>query len=261
MSFSKKFEDKTVIITGASAGFGASMAEAFAQQGARLILIARRKERLEVLKEKLNSLYQTEVLNLNIDVSNHEDVKKQLSDLPEPFAAPDILINNAGLVKGLNKVWETSAEDWNEMIDINVKGLLSVTAEIIPKMLAKNQGHIINIGSISGFDTYVGGGVYCATKFAVTAITETLRKELVATPIRVSLVAPGMAETEFSLVRFSGDKNKADSVYQNIEALKPEDIAEIVLFMASRPPHVNISDVVVYPTNQASVSLVHRKGS
>lgn len=251
------FKNKTVLITGASSGFGAAFARIFAREGARLINIARRFDRLKKLEEEL----KTEILSIDLDVSNFELVKEKLSQLPDHFANVDILINNAGMVKGLNKVWETPPEDWNEMIEVNVKGLLNVTHEIIPGMLKANKGHIINVGSVSSHDTYPGGGIYCATKFAVKAITDTLRKELVATPLRVSMISPGLAQTEFSLVRFSGDKEKADSVYDNIQPLTADDVAEIVLFMASRPTHVNIADVVVFPTHQASVSLIHRQNN
>lgn len=255
---SQKFQGKTVLITGASAGFGEAFARAFASEGANIITLARRKERLDMLEKELRSQYGVDVHSIGVDVSDAHAVLECLRDLPEKFAVPDILINNAGLVKGLNRLWETPSEDWDEMIDVNVKGLLNVSSAIIPRMLKVNRGHIINVGSISGHDTYAGGGIYCATKFAVRAITDTLRKELVASPIRVSMISPGMAKTEFSLVRFSGDQAKADSVYDNFEPLLAEDIADIVIFMASRPAHVNIADVVVYPTHQASVSLVHR---
>lgn len=255
----RAFENQTVMITGASAGFGASMAECFAREGARLIHIARRSDRLMELEKTLLKKYATQTLSLELDVSNANEVIRQLNSLPEEFSSIDILINNAGMVKGLNKVWETPLNDWNEMIDINVKGLLNVSAQIIPKMIERKKGHVINVGSISSYDTYPGGGVYCATKFAVRALTDTLRKELVSSPIRVSMVSPGMAQTEFSLVRFSGDQTKADAVYENLQPLEALDVAEVVLFIASRPPHVNIADVVVYPTHQASVSLVHRE--
>ena len=255
----RAFENQTVMITGASAGFGASMADCFAREGARLILIARRADRLEKLKKTLFEKYATEMLSLELDVTNANEVIRQLNSLPDEFSSIDILINNAGMVRGLNKVWETPLNDWNEMIDINIKGLLNVSAQVIPKMVQRKKGHIINMGSISSYDTYPGGGIYCATKFAVRALTDTLRKELVSSPIRVSMVSPGMAETEFSLVRFSGDQAKADAVYENLQPLEASDVAEVVLFIASRPPHVNIADVVVYPTHQASVSLVHRE--
>lgn len=255
----KKFQNKTVLITGASSGFGAAMARTFAQNGASLINVARRKDRLAALEKELRSDYNVDVLSLPLDVADHTAVKASLSSLPKKFERIDILINNAGMVKGLNNLWETPEKDWNEMIDINVKGLLNVSSLIIPQMVKSNSGHIINVGSISGHDTYPGGAIYCATKYAVRAITDTLRKELVATPLRVSMISPGMAQTEFSLVRFGGDSSKADSVYNDIQPLTADDIADIVLYMASRPSHVNIADVIVYPTNQASVSIVHRE--
>lgn len=253
------FKNKTVLITGVSSGFGAEFAASFAAEGARLINIARRQDRLEELKYKLQSQYNTEMVSLCLDVSNYVAVEKALSQLPEKFSMPEIIINNAGMARGLNNIWETPEKDWNEMIDTNVKGILNVCSQLIPKMLTKKSGHIFNISSISAYDTYPGGGVYCATKHAVRAITDTMRKELVSSPIRVSMISPGMAKTEFSLVRFEGDRNKADKTYEHLEALNAKDIAEILLFMASRPPHVNIADVVVYPTHQASVSIVHRK--
>ncbi|WP_044882596.1 SDR family NAD(P)-dependent oxidoreductase [Neochlamydia sp. EPS4] len=252
------FKNQTVMITGASSGFGAAFAEAFAREGASLINIARRKDRLQALESSLQEKYGVEILSIELDVSDEKAVVEKLGLLAKDSIVPDLLINNAGMVRGLNKVWETPPQDWNEMIDINIKGLLNVSAQIIPHMVKKNAGHIINVGSISSHDTYPGGGIYCATKFAVKAITDTLRKELVNTPIRVSMISPGMAETEFSLVRFAGDKDKANAVYENIQPLTAEDVAEIVLFMATRPPHVNLADVVVYPTHQASVSLVYR---
>lgn len=245
-------KEKTVLITGASAGFGAAMARQFANAGATVILVARREERLLELAKEIGP----NVIPISLDITDQKDVEEKLGNLSQ---VPDILINNAGLVRGLGKMWETKPEEYNEMIDTNIKGLLNVSYSIIPRMVERNSGHIINIGSISGHDTYPGGSVYCATKFAVRALTETLRKELVASPIRVSLISPGMAETEFSLVRYKGDKAKADAVYENIHPLYAEDIADIAYFMATRPPHVTIADVVVFPTNQASVSLVHRE--
>ncbi|MBS0624534.1 MAG: SDR family NAD(P)-dependent oxidoreductase [Verrucomicrobia bacterium] len=242
---------KTVLITGASSGFGAAMARTFAREGARLVLAARRKEKLKELAKEL----KTEVLSITLDVCDRAAVERELHSLPHPV---DVLINNAGLSRSMDMVWDTSPEDCDLMIDTNVKGLLNVSRQIIPKMLKAGSGHIINVGSISSHDTYPGGGVYCATKFAVKAITDTLRKELVATPLRVSLISPGMAKTEFSDVRFKGDKARSDSVYENIEALSAEDVAEATLFIASRPAHVNVADLVLFPTNQASVSLLHR---
>lgn len=254
----KQFKDKTVLITGASSGFGAAFAHVFAKEGAQLVVLARRKDRLDHLAEELKTQYNTDVYTIGVDITDTAETIKQLNALPEKFANPDILINNAGLALGLQNIWEAPPDQWNEMIDVNVKGILTTCSQIIPRMLKRNSGHIINVGSIAGHETYPKGGVYCATKHAVTAITETLRKELVATPIRVSLISPGLAKTEFSMVRYQGDEQKADKVYQNIQPLQAEDIAEIVLFMASRPAHVNIADVIVYPTNQASVSILHR---
>lgn len=254
----KLFTDHIVLITGASAGFGAAMARAFAKEGAHLILLARRQDRLSELATQLSQEFGTLSHLIEADVSCEKTVEEQLKQLPAPFETPDILINNAGLVFGLNKVWETPSEDWNKMIDINVKGILNVSKQIIPKMLAKNRGHIINVGSISSHEVYPGGSIYCATKHAVKAITDALRMELVATPLKVSMISPGLAETEFSVVRFKGDKQKAKDVYQGMTPLSAEDIAETVIFMASRPSHVNIADLIILPNNQASAAIVHR---
>lgn len=256
---SRVFENKVIMITGASSGFGAATAEAFAKAGGNIILIARRQDKIEELAKDLQSKYSISTLCLPIDVSDLPNVNAQLNALPPQFATPDILVNNAGLVRGLEKSWETKPEDWNEMIDINVKGVLNISSQIIPRMLKRNSGHIINVGSISGHDVYPGGSVYCATKFALRALTDTLRLELVDSPLRVTLISPGMAKTEFSQVRYRGDQGKADDVYKGIEALRAEDIAEVIVFAASRPPHVNVADIIVYPTNQASVATVHRK--
>ena len=253
------FSDKTVLITGASSGFGAETARLFAKEGARLILIARRKDKLIKLATELSELYDTQSLPISLDISNYELVTQSLSDLQAPFAVPDILINNAGVVKGLEKSWEVTPEEWNEMIDVNIKGVLNTLKVFVKKMIEANRGHIINVGSTSGHGTYQGGGVYCATKYALRALTDTLRMELIATPIRVSLISPGMAKTEFSLVRFSGNEEKAESVYEGIEPLKAIDIAEAITFIASRPAHVNIADLILYPKQQASPTMIHRK--
>ncbi len=255
----ESFKNKVVLITGASAGIGKATAEAFAREGALLIMIARRLERLKEIEKDLKAKYRSEIHLIGLDISKTSQVFEALNHLPAPFSIPDIVINNAGMVRGLNKIWENSPEDWNEMIDINLKGILNVCHPLIPKMLERNSGHIINIGSVAGHEAYAGGGVYCATKHAVTALTNVLRLELVATPLRVTLISPGMVESEFSLVRYGGDKEKAAKIYEGIDPLKPVDIAETILFAASRPPHVNIADIIVYPTNQASVSVVHRQ--
>ncbi len=252
----KTLQGKKAIITGASSGFGEAAAQLFARQGCDLLLIARREERLHQLKDKLKST-EVQVDILVEDVRDHSSINEKLQDRLAQFT-PDILINNAGLVKGLAKVWETPEDDWETMFDTNVNSILNLTKQIIPGMLQRRSGLIINVGSISGHQTYPGGGIYCATKFALRAITDTLRMELAGTGVRASYISPGMAETEFSQVRFNGDTEKAKEVYQGIEALKAEDIAEALLFIASRPPHVNIADLVLFPSQQASTTLVKR---
>lgn len=249
--------NQTVLITGASSGIGAACAQAFAQAGARLILAARRRDRLEQLASQLAPPEAIHVLPL--DVRDPAQVETALNSLPEPWCRIDVLINNAGLSRGLDKLHEASLRDWEEMIDTNIKGLLYVTRAVVPGMVKRGQGHVINIGSIAGHQTYPGGSVYCATKAAVRALTEGLKLDLLGTPIRVSAVDPGMVETEFSQVRFHGDSQRAKQVYRGMTPLTPDDIAEIVLFCATRPPHVNISDIVVLATDQSSATLVHRR--
>lgn len=256
---SKLFSNQVIFITGASAGFGEATARLFAKEGANLVLMARREEKLQALANELSQAYKIECIPLSLDVRNYDEISKAFESLPEKLAVPDILINNAGLVRGLDKLWEISEDKWNDMIDINIKGILNLTRILLPKMLQNDKGQIINIGSISGHETYPGGGVYCATKHAVRALTDTLRKELVATPIKVSLVSPGMAETEFSIIRFDGDEARAKKVYEGLEPLVANDIAETILFIASRPPHVNIADIIIFPKAQASTTLIHRK--
>ncbi len=253
------FCQSTVMITGASSGFGAETAHLFAKEGARLILLARRKEKLESLQQELQERYHTRSHLIVADIADYQKVEEEVAKLERNFEMPTILINNAGMVKGLDKLWEIQPDAWNEMLDTNVKGVLTATRLILPSMLKANNGHIINVGSISGHATYPGGGVYCATKFALRALTDTLRMELVSTPIRVSLISPGMAKTEFSLIRFEGNEKKANQVYEGVEALTATDIAETILFAASRPPHVNIADIILYPKCQASTTLVHRR--
>jgi 3-hydroxy acid dehydrogenase / malonic semialdehyde reductase len=249
----KRFSGKTVLITGASSGFGAETARHFAQEGAKLILLARRLDRLEELKKELNC--ECEIIEA--DVRDLETLTKSLSHLRQK-GTPNILINNAGLSRELAKVWETDPEDWDKMLDTNVKGVLNVTKIILPMMLEKQEGHVINIGSTSSHEVYAGGGIYCASKFALKAITDTLRLELLGTPVRASLISPGMAETEFSLVRFNGDENKATNVYKGVTPLTAADVAEAILFIASRPPHVNIADLILFPSCQASAKAIHR---
>lgn len=251
-------QNNTVLITGASSGFGLETAKLFAKQGARLILLARRLDRLNKLALELQEKYQTQCLSLAVDITDYSKVEEEFKKV-QSFGYPDILINNAGLVKGLNKLWETPPSDWDVMIDTNVKGILTMCRLLIPEMLKKKTAQIINIGSTSGHDTYPGGSVYCSTKFAVRALSDTLRKELIETNIRVSLISPGMAKTEFSDIRFDGDKEKAEKVYEGVVPLTAEDIAEAILFVATRPEHVNIADIVIYPKAQASATMIYRK--
>lgn len=250
---------KTVFVSGASAGIGYFTACTFAREGARLILAARRESRLERLAQKLNDDYGATSLCLKIDFRQQREVIKQLNSLPARWRKIDVLVNNAGLSRGLSKLHEGDLTDWEEMIDTNIKGLLYVSRVIIPWMVKRETGHIINIGSIAGHDVYPGGNVYCATKFAVDALTKGMQMDLVDTPIRVSSVDPGMAETEFSIVRFHGDKDRAKDVYKGIKPLTGQDVAEAILFCATRPAHVNINQIRIMPTAQASALVSYRE--
>jgi serine 3-dehydrogenase len=252
-------KDQIVLITGASSGIGAACAQTFAAAGARLILTARRFDRLKQLAAELEQQFQTSSYLLECDVSDSAAVTTALEGLPDDWASIDVLINNAGLSRGLDKLHQANLQDWEEMIDTNIKGLLYVTRAIVPGMVSRNHGHVVNIGSIAGHQTYPGGNVYCATKAAVRALSEGLKMDLLGTPIRVSSVDPGMVETEFSQVRFHGDHERASTVYQGVTPLTPADIAEIVLFCVTRPPHVNISDLIVLATAQASATMVYRQ--
>lgn len=252
-------KNQLVFITGASSGIGRASALAFASEGARLLLCARRMERLHELEKNIKKSNPSAKLHsVQLDVRIHTEVEKTLEALPEEWKAIDILLNNAGLSRGLDPLQEGSTDDWDEMIDTNVKGLLYVTRAVVPGMIARGRGHVINIGSIAGHEVYPKGNVYCASKFAVDAITKGLRLDLVDTPLRVTAIDPGLVETEFSEVRFHGDKARAKSVYNGMEPLHPEDIAETVVWCASRPAHVQIADIVIFPTNQASAAVVHR---
>ncbi len=252
---------KTILITGASSGIGASCARFLGAAGARLILAARREEKLQALAQELSQgLNQTvETLLLPLDVREPETVSRAVAGLPGEWAAIDILINNAGLSRGIAKQQEAPLLDWEEMIDTNIKGLLYVTRAVVPGMVARGRGHVVNLGSIAARQTYPGGSVYCATKAAVKALSEGLKMDLLGTPIRVTNIEPGLVETEFSNVRFRGDDARADAVYEGMTPLTPDDIADCVLFAVTRPAHVNLSEILLMPTDQASASLVARR--
>ena len=247
----------TAFITGATSGIGKATATLFAQHNIRLILCGRREERLQELQKELGKI--TEVITLNFDVRDKEKVFDSINSLPENFQQIDILINNAGNAHGLAKFQDGNVDDWDAMLDINVKGLLYVSKAIIPKMIKSNNGFIINIGSTAGKEVYTNGNVYCASKFAVNALNKSMRLDLNQYNIRVSGIHPGLVETEFSDVRFKGDKERAKSVYAGYKALQAEDIADIIHFVVTRPYHVNIEDLVVYPTAQASATIMNKE--
>ena len=251
--------DRVVFITGASSGIGRSCARAFAAQGARLILAARRAERLEEIAAGLKTEHGPAILVLKLDVRDPEAVTAAVAGLTVEWAAIEVLVNNAGLSRGLDKLQEGKLDDWEEMIDTNVKGLLYVSRAVLPGMIERGRGHVINIGSIAGREVYPGGNVYCATKFAVSALTKSMRRDLNGTGIRVSTVDPGLTETEFSVVRFHGDEERAGKVYQGYTPLAPEDIADAVVYCATRPMHVDVAEMLVLPTDQASTMMIHRK--
>jgi serine 3-dehydrogenase len=252
-------EDMIVFVTGASAGIGEAAARAFAATGARVLMCARRIERIEKLARALEREHKIAARAFPLDVRDRASVDEAVAGLPADWRAIDVLVNNAGLSRGLDKLPGGLVGDWEEMIDANVKGLLYVTRAVVPGMIERGRGHVINIGSIAGRELYPGGNVYCATKFAVKALSNAMRLDLNGTPIRVSEVAPGMVETEFSLVRFHGDAERAAKVYQGLTPLSAGDVADAVVWCATRPLHVNVSEVVIMPTAQASTMLVSRK--
>lgn len=254
-----EFKGRLVLITGASSGFGEATAREFAKLGARMILVARRKERLQKLADELRKEHETETLCLPLDLRDMIKTTEGLNALAAQWKLVDILVNNAGLSRGLGKLHEGSMEDWEEMIDVNIRGLLAVSRAVIPWMLERGRGHVINIGSIAGRDVYPGGNVYCATKYAERALSRGMSIDLLGTPIRVSTVDPGLAETEFSLVRFRGDAERAAVPYQGLRALSAADVAEAIVWTASRPDHVNVAELVIMPTAQRSPMFVHRE--
>lgn len=254
-----RLQGKTVLVTGASAGIGEATARAFASFQANLILLARRKERLAALKSELESQHGITAATYGLDVRDRNAVFEFAEDLKAGAMVPDILVNNAGKALGLDLFHEALLEDWEEMIDTNVTGLLYMTRALLPAMVERNSGHIVNIGSIAGHQVYQKGAVYNATKFAVRAVNEGMSLDLLGTNIRVSSIDPGLVETEFSQVRFHGDTEKAETVYQGYQPLKAEDIADLITFVTSRPEHVNVLDLVVLPTAQRSAHLVHKE--
>jgi NADP-dependent 3-hydroxy acid dehydrogenase YdfG len=252
-------KNKIILITGSTDGIGKACAHKFASAGARLILNGRNPEKLQALKQDLIGKYSAEVFPLLFDVRDRKAATQAIGNLPFEWQAVDILINNAGLVLGVDKEHEGSLDDWEIVIDTNIKGLLTVTRLVVPGMVGRGRGHIINIGSIAGDAAYPGGSVYCATKSAVKSLTDGLRIDLVDTPLRVTNIKPGLVETQFSITRFYGDKAKADAVYKGLEPLTGEDIAETIFFAASAPEHVQIAEVLIMPVNQATATVTYKK--
>lgn len=252
-------KNKIVFISGASSGIGMACARSFAREGANLILAARRKERLEKLASELKEEFNTESRILFFDIQNYQEIKEAFNSLPENWKNVDILINSAGLAKGMQKLQDGNPDDWDVMINTNIKGLLYLTREVLPFMVKRESGHIINLGSTAGHDVYPSGNVYCATKFAVNAITQSLRIDVLDKSIKVSSVDPGMVETEFSVVRFSGDIERAKNVYKGVDPLTPHDVADAILYCATRPKHVNINEIILTPVAQAQSNFVVRK--
>jgi len=251
--------NKIMLVTGATSGFGRAIAMKFAKNGYDVIITGRRKERLDELEKELNSIIGIRVLSLNFDVRNRSETEDAIKGLPDEWKNIDILVNNAGLAAGFGHIEEGNIDDWDRMIDTNVKGLLYVSRAVIPAMVVRNSGYIFNISSIAGKEEYEFGNVYCASKHAVDSLSRSMRIDLVKHNIKVTNIAPGMAETEFSLVRFKGDKERAKAVYTGFEAMTADDIAEAVFYCASMPSHVCINDLVITPTQQASVVYSNRR--
>ena len=245
-------------ITGATAGIGKSTAEIFAKNGYNIIITGRRKDRLEAFAKELKDKYKIDVLSLNFDVRNLKEVQEAVKSIPENWKKINVLVNNAGLAVGLNTIQDGITDDWDRMIDTNIKGLLYMTRTLVPLMTTNGFGHIVNLGSIAGKEVYANGNVYCATKHAVDALSKSMRIDLLPHHIKVTAIHPGMVETEFSIVRFKGDEEKAKNVYKGVQPLTPDDIAETIFWTASRPAHVNINDVIIMPSAQASATTVLR---
>jgi NADP-dependent 3-hydroxy acid dehydrogenase YdfG len=254
----QKLNGKIVFITGASSGIGEACAHAFAAEGAKLLLAARRKDRLDALTPELVKAGASGVHSIELDVRDHAAVEKAVAGLPAEWREIEVLVNNAGLSRGLDKLYEGKTEDWDEMIDTNVKGVLYVTRAVVPGMVDRGSGHIVNLGSTAGELTYPKGAVYCATKAAERAINDGLRQDVLGTPVRVTSVDPGMVETAFSEVRFRGDRERAAKVYQGVTPLTPADVADAILWVVTRPAHVNIARILMTPVDQANSLLFNR---
>jgi 3-hydroxy acid dehydrogenase/malonic semialdehyde reductase len=254
-----RIEGKTVLITGATAGIGEACARAFAARGANLVIAARRETRLARLVDELTGDHNVAVRPAVLDVRNREAVMQLVEELDAAQIEVDVLVNNAGLARGIEPIQEGHFDRWDEMIDTNVKGVLAMMRAFVPGMIARNRGHVVTIGSIAGHQVYTGGNVYNATKYAVRALNEALNLDLVGTKIRVSSIDPGLVETEFSEVRFDGDRQRADKVYRGYTPLRPEDVADAVCYVVNAPQHVDILDLVILPTDQRSVHVVHKE--
>lgn len=250
---------KIVLITGASSGIGKACAVEFAKLGANLLLVARRIEKIIKLSDDLTKKYKIKTKAVKLDVRNYDDVKNLYNKLENYWKNVDIILNNAGLARGLSKIYEGDTEHWEEMIDTNIKGLLYITRTFLPQMVEKTKGHIINIGSTAGHETYAFGNVYSATKFAVKALSQSIRLDVLDKGIKVTSVDPGMVITEFSKVRFSGDDERANKVYDGIEPLTAKDVADVIIFAVTRPKNVNINQIIITPIQQASSTQVYRK--
>lgn len=247
---------RTALITGATAGIGEATARLLANNNFRLILCGRRADRLTALKKELTA--KTEVLTLSFDIRKRDEVSEAVRSLPEAWSQIDVLVNNAGGAHGLDPIQTGSVDDWENMIDANVKGLLYISREILPGMVARKSGHVVNLGSIAGREVYAGGNVYCASKFAVDALSRGMRIDLNAAGVKVTQINPGLVETEFSVVRFKGDEQKAANPYKGITPLNGDDVADLILFALTRPAHVMVADLVVFPVAQASATVVNR---
>lgn len=251
--------NKLILITGASSGIGEASAIEFARLGSNLLLLARREDRLNSIAKDLEDKYKIKTKCIKVDIRNYDNVKNLQTNLAEEWREPDIILNNAGLARGFSKIYEADTKDWEEMIDTNIKGLLYITRIFLPGMIERRKGHIINIGSTAGHETYTYGNVYSATKFAVKALTQSIRLDVLDKGIKVTGIDPGMVITEFSKVRFSGDEERAKKVYDGIEPLTAQDVAEAVIFAATRPPNVNTNEIILTPLQQASSTQVYRK--